>query len=194
MRLAYDWLFYFKIMQTQQEEIWKDVPGYEKYYQVSNLGNVKSYDRFCEGRNGSGKQTGRVLKHQKSYKGYLRVGLVVDKKTFNTGIHRLVALAFIPNPENKPQVNHKNGIKTDNTVENLEWCTNKENQIHAVKNNLHKPNYGEKHHMSKLTNKQVLEIRNLHKKGVKNVELAKKYNITQTAMSNILRKKTYINL
>jgi hypothetical protein len=177
-----------------QKEIWKDVPGYEEIYQVSNLGNVKSIDHYCKGRVGSGKQTGRTLKQHICYKGYSRVRLYLNKKSFTTGAHRLVAIAFIPNPLNLPQVNHINGIKADNKVENLEWCTNQYNQIHAVKNGLCNPNTCEKHHMSKLKNEDVLKVRELHRIGFKNSELAKDYDISQTAMSNILRRKTYINI
>lgn len=175
-------------------EIYKDVLCYDGVYQVSNLGTVKSLDHYCEGRLGSGKQSGRILKLQKCYKGYLRVSLSKNKKVFTTGAHRLVAIAFIANPENKTQVNHINGIKTDNRVENLEWCTNKENIIHAVKNKLNKPNLGEKHHNSKLTNKQVSNVRALFRIGFKNYELAKDYGVSQTAMSKILRNETYINI
>ena len=175
-------------------EVFKEVKDYEGIYFVSNLGNVKSVDHYCSGRNGSGKQSGRILKQHICFKGYSRVSLSFNGKRFSTGAHRLVALTFIPNTENKPQVNHINGIKTDNRVENLEWCTNKENQIHAIINKLVKHNTCEKHHMSKLTNKQVLNIRGLYKIGFTNKELAKDHNISNSAMSKILTNQTYINI
>lgn len=174
-------------------EIWKKIKDYENY-EVSNFGNVRSLDHYCVGRNGSGKQTGRVLKPQKCIKGYLRVSLSKNKVKFTTGVHRLVALSFIPNIENKPQVNHINGIKNDNRVENLEWCTNQENQIHAVKNNLTKYNINDKHHNSKLTNEEVKTARRMHELGWDNLTLSRHYNISATAMSKILRNKTYINI
>lgn len=177
-----------------QIEIWKEIEGYNGVYFVSNIGNVKSINHYLLGRNGSGKQTGRILKPQKSYKGYLRIALSNNKIIFTTGAHRLVATAFIPNPENKPQVNHINGIKTDNCVENLEWCTNSENQSHAVKNGLCRPNYSEKHHNSKLTNQQVLLVRMLNKNGRTGNSLVREFEVSNVAMNNILRNKTYINL
>jgi hypothetical protein len=176
-------------------EVWKKVKGYEEIYLVSNLGNVKSIDHYINNnQNTKSLKKGRVLKKFQSIKGYLQTSLSKETKRFNTGIHRVVAIAFIPNPENKPQVNHINGIKTDNRVENLEWCTNKENQIHAVKNGLCNPNYGEKHHNSKLTNEDVKKVRVLFKTGISNTELSRKYNISAVAMSNILKNKTYINI
>ena len=174
-------------------EIWKEIEGYEGVYFVSNLGRVKSVDHYCPNRIGSGKQTGRVLKPAKSKKGYLRVSLSKNKIKFNTSVHRLIALSFIPNPDNKPQVNHINGIKDDNRIENLEWCTNRENIIHAIKSNLSNFNYGEKHHSSKLSNNDVFKVRHLHKLGLTCKELAADYNVSQTAMSKILRNITYKN-
>ena len=175
-------------------EIWKDIDGCKGVYQVSNLARVKSIDHYCSGRYGSGKQTGRVLRQSKCYKGYMRVSINKNNKRFTTGAHRLLALHFIPNPQNKPQVNHINGIKDDNRIENLEWCTNQENQIHAIKNNLTNPNYGEKHHNSKLSNDQVLQIRYLHSVGYTGKKLAEHYRVSGAAMSKIVRNETYINL
>ena len=125
------------------KEIWKDIKGYEGLYQVSNLGRVRSLDRYVK-QNHNTKQLkkGKIIQPTKNHKGYLGLKLCKENTSKKVSIHRLVAQTFIPNLENKPQVNHINGIKTDNGVENLEWCTCSENIKHAFDTGLKKSNKG----------------------------------------------------
>lgn len=126
------------------EEMWKDIKDYEGLYQVSSYGRVRSLDRIhTYVKHYAGKDViathhfkGRILSTGHS-SGYLSVVLAKDGSTKTFLVHRLVAQAFIPNPENKPQVNHTNGDHQKNDVDNLEWSTEKENQQHAVKLGLH---------------------------------------------------------
>lgn len=148
------------------KEVWKDIEGYEGIYQISNLGRVKSLERkdFLGHR-----RKEKILKQKINKYGYKALSLWKNAKKIDCVVHKLVASAFITNTENKPQVNHKNGNKTDNRVENLEWCTNKENSVHAWRNGLMETTRqaiinrtkgkGINHGRSKLTEKQVLEIR-----------------------------------
>lgn len=106
--------------------IWKDVKGYEEYYEVSDTGKVRSKDRWVNNNGTMEFRKGRELRSA-NCRGYRLVALCVDAKPYKAKVHRLVAEAFIPNPDNKPEVNHINTVKDDNRVENLEWCTKSEN-------------------------------------------------------------------
>ncbi len=117
-----------KAGERKMKEEWKDIKGYEGLYQVSDLGRVKSL-------NYRHKNTEMVLKPQVTGKGYLRVQLHKNGIFKSFFAHRLVAEAFIPNPNNLLEINHKNEIKTDNNVENLEWCDAKHNANYGTRNN-----------------------------------------------------------
>lgn len=122
------------------EEIWKDIEGYEGLYQISNLGRIRSLDRVVvTKRNTRTNLKGMLLKSTKDRDGYLQVVLSKQSKLTTVKVHRVVAKHFIDNPENKTQINHLNGVKNDNRVENINWCTNSENNKHAYDTNLKKP-------------------------------------------------------
>jgi hypothetical protein len=162
-------------------EIWKDVVGYESIYEISNFGNVKSFKY--------GKEKIRKLRNDKD--GYLLINLCKDKKVKTFKIHRLVAQAFIPNPDNKPQINHIDGNKSNNKVDNLEWVTNKENSKHAVEKLLRNTK-GENHHNVKLRNYQVLNIRKKYATGkYKRKDIADEYQVSITLIGFIINRKIW---
>jgi len=111
--------------------MWKEIPGYEGLYSVNELGEVLSHEKTIK-RNKFGLITfpKKILQQENNHE-YKRVQLYKNKKSKHFRVHRLVALAFIPNPENKKTVNHINGVKTDNKLVNLEWATNSENEKHS---------------------------------------------------------------
>ena len=156
-------------------EIWKKINGYENY-EISNHGNVKSnnYSKI------------RILKKEKC-KGYLRVSLSKNNKVKRFLVHRLVALSFLKNEDNKKCVNHKDGNKLNNSLGNLEWSTYSENERHSY-DYLNKINP-----IRKLDNSQVIYIRNKAVKGRKgNIKyLADNFNVDVSTIYNILKNKYY---
>lgn len=126
---------------------------------------------------------------------YLRVRFTINGKTKKYSVHRLVATAFIPNPNNYKCVNHKDGNKLNNRVENLEWCTYSENLKHAYDNNLRSKPKGTKNPASKLTDEEVKEIRKSYVKGkhtkFNTYGLAKKYGVSSSCIRDVIHNKTY---
>jgi len=172
-------------------EIWKDIPGYEGLYQISNKGRVKSLLKTVRlGRNTKIIPEKIIkTKNKDRYQGCSLSKNSVGKKLM---VHRLVAESFVPNPENKPQVNHKDGNKDNNSADNLEWVTVSENAIHAFDNSLRTGVKGEKNNFSKLTIDQVFEIRKLlRSRTMLQREIAKIYNVTPSAISDIYSGKSW---
>jgi len=130
-------------MKNTINEKWAPVKGYEGLYEVSITGEVKGIDRMVITTKGLRTIKCRILKTRINNAGYLQIKLSKNDKKITTFTHILIARAFIPNPLNKPEVNHINGIKTDNRIENLEWNTRSENMKHAYRTGLLKPNYKE---------------------------------------------------
>ena len=121
--------------------LWKPVIGYEGLYEVSNSGEIKS---IFYGKNP------KILKKSKTTTGYYKIELSKNKKRKSFKVHRLVAIAFIPNIENKPNINHIDGNPLNNNIDNLEWCTQKENVIHAVEIGLKSKTYISKNELRRL--------------------------------------------
>jgi predicted XRE-type DNA-binding protein len=169
-------------------EIWLDIIGYEGLYQVSSFGRVRSVSR----KTSQGHWIkGKVLKQMKCKKGYCRLTLYKDKGKKTKKVHRLVALAHIPNPDKKPEINHKDGLKDHNEATNLEWATAKENTRHSFDKLGKLAPRGEKDGMAKLSNKQVLKIRNLLKQNIlKQCKIAEMFGISPSTICDIKAGRT----
>lgn len=180
-----------------KNEVWNDVKNYEGLYLVSNFGRIKSLDKTVKSgifNNPLRFVPGKIMTPKPDKDGYLRIGLTSNFKKKIIPVHRIVAGAFLENPLNKPQVNHINGIKYDNLVENIEWATLSENRVHSYRTGLQNGlnRRGAKNNFVKLTKEQVIEIRRLYAlSNVTQKELAVRFGITQGGVHNVVNFKSW---
>jgi hypothetical protein len=163
------------------EEIWKDIEGYEGVYQVSNLGRVKSLKYGIKSRI-------KILSGAISSNGYFYVALYKNKKIVKISIHRLVAITFINNPEQKEQVNHIDGNKTNNFYNNLEWATRSENMKHAFKTGLNKSSDLQKQKTIESNSSLIIDIiTGVIYKSIR--EASRRYDIPYPSLCSMLRNE-----
>lgn len=164
-------------------EIWKDIEGHKGVYQVSNFGRVKSFKVSADGF---------IMKNGTDNNGYGIICLSNKNSRKTNKIHRLVAIAFIPNSINKAEVNHINGIKNDNRIENLEWATSKENRRHALETGLAVCANGERCGTAKLNEVQVLEIRSKYSSTKTTLlKLGDEYGVSAKAIHKIINRTNW---
>lgn len=170
-----------------EEEVWKDIPNYEGIYQASTLGNIRSIGFTQEINNQWGSTSvrhkkGRVLKQHINTPGYYSVQVSKDRITKRIMTHRLVAITFIPNPENKREVNHKDSNKLNNRLDNLEWVTPKENNQHYILLGRKRTPLGMDTHNAVLTEEIVKEI---YLSTLTPKKLSEKLNINKSTISSV---------
>jgi hypothetical protein len=178
-------------------EIWKPVVGFEGY-EVSNLGRVRSLDRVIDRPSGyrgnQCKRDGQLLTVGKNNNGYTRVGLTGEKGLKTLSVHRLVAKAFIENPENKPTVNHVDGDKTNNNVENLEWATILENNQHAYVAGLKSGQKGSRHPNAIITPEIIQQARILRENGNTYASIGLMFGVHRQTIADALTGRRWKHL
>lgn len=177
------------------EEDWRDVVGYEGSYMVSNVGNVRSVDRIIISKLGYERFVrGIDLALRVRNSGYVECKLCINDIRKNLSVHRLVAKAFVPNPNGYKIVNHIDAVKTNNSCLNLEWCTSLQNNLHSISLGLNPSGRGERNYGNKLPTESILNIRSLYKNGEKQSDLAEKFNISKSNIDKIVNRRTWKHL
>lgn len=166
-------------------EVWKSIPGFEGLYEASTHGRIRSVDRLVTGKNGVTKPFhGRVLAPRPMNAGYLMVNLCKDGKAVNYLIHRLIATTFLPNDDDLAEVNHIDGVKSNNVLSNLEWMSRVRNIRHAMGMGLIQ-GLGENNPAAKLTEKQVIQIKEMLYLGLHPKELAEAFGVMPSTINDI---------
>lgn len=175
-------------------ERWLPLPICDRYH-CSNLGRIKAIPRVKTNAFGSFTIKERIIKQTLDKKfGYLSASICFnDGSMRNIKIHRLIATTFIENKQSRPQVNHKNGCKTDNRVSNLEWATSSQNMKHAYNIGVQNKE-GERHHFAKLNNESVLGIRRMHKSGLLQKYIAAKFGVSIQTINGIVKGRTWSHI
>lgn len=182
-------------IENIENEIWRDIIGYEGFYMISNKGRVKGLKRKISKNGILALHKEKIRKQGMCGSGYWNVSLCRDGIVKNKMVHRLVGIAFIPNPENKREINHKNNIKTDNDVNNLEWATPRENQLHAITHGkTHCHTTGINNVRAKFTDEKIREFRGFYESN-KNLisirKMAKIYKVNNMTLHCIIKRKTW---
>lgn len=175
------------------DEIWKDIKGYEGLYEVSSHGQIRGYQKTGPGSSLLSRPT--ALNLIEDANGYMRVNLCKPgRKRRHAAVHRIVAETFLPNPDSKPCVNHRDSNRTNNHISNLEWCTHSENSRHANRRGRQKNVFGKgaEHPGAVLTEVDVRGIkRNYRAGGVTQRQLAKRYGTSQQQVQKIVNNKIW---
>lgn len=167
------------------EEIWKDINGYRGLYQVSNLGRVRSLPRVIKRPIGTCMTKERILKTFQLKGGYVNVMLRINGRSVNHNVHRLVAETFIPNINpNYDCINHIDGKKINNRVDNLEWCNHSINCLHSYEKGMSRKD-------GKLSSEQVLDVRKRLLNGERVTDIANSLNVRKNIISDIKCNRTY---
>ena len=188
-KVARAWLDGYQTLEVEEE--WKPIVGF--YNEVSNHGRVRSVTHVA----GNGKTyQGKILKPIITKSGYVNICLTTgnDESRITKRVHRLVADAFVENPDDKDEINHKDGNKENNRAENLEWVTRSENEQHAYDNNLVKVLKGSEKPLSKLDEEDIRNIRKEYEDGCLQIELAERYGVARQTISSIVNRKAWTHV